>query len=198
MMTRRELSSEQWELFARRPALPAGFAYAEAAISSGEERALAAELGALPLKPFDFHGYLGKRRVVSYGWRYDYGAAELQPASAIPAFLLPLRRAAAAFAGLAPERLEHVLVTEYAAGAGIGWHRDKAEFDDVIAISLLAPCNLRFRRRTGARWERASLTVQPRSVYLLRGPALHAWEHSIPALEGLRYSITFRSLAGLG
>jgi alkylated DNA repair dioxygenase AlkB len=98
-------------------------------------------------------------------------------------------------AGVAPEQLPHVLILEYSAGATIGWHRDKAVFGDVIGISLLSPCRLRLRRKAGSRWERASLTLEPRSAYLLRGPSRTEWEHSIPAVDALRYSITFRTLA---
>jgi alkylated DNA repair dioxygenase AlkB len=87
-----------------------------------------------------------------------------------------------------------VLINEYRPDAGIGWHRDKAEFDEVVAVSLLAPCVLRFRRKAGETWDRASLTVEPRSAYLLSGLARSEWEHSIPALDRLRYSITFRTL----
>ena len=184
----------QTELFALAPSVPLGFAYGEELISAAEERALVAPIAALPFKPFAFHGYFGNRRVVSFGWRYDYGARALEQAPPIPSFLLPLRALAARFAGLAPDRLEHVLVTEYAAGAGIGWHRDKAEFADVIAVSLLAPCTLRFRRKSGSGWARAPQRVAPRSAYLLRGAARSEWEHSIPPLDQLRYSVTFRSL----
>jgi alkylated DNA repair dioxygenase AlkB len=187
-------SADQIELFAAPPKQPAGFVYRPDVITAAQESALADEIARLPFKPFAFHGYLGNRRIVSFGWSYDYSARAVRPAAAIPSFLLPLRDRAAAFAGVAPESLEHVLVTEYADGAGIGWHRDKAKFADVIAVSLLAPCTLRFRRKQGAGWERAAQPVQPRSAYLLRGPARHDWEHSIPALDQLRYSVTFRNL----
>jgi alkylated DNA repair dioxygenase AlkB len=187
-------SADQIELFAPEPKLPAGFAYRDDVISAAEERALVERIAELPFKPFEFHGYLGNRRVVSFGWRYDYGVRAVQPSAPIPSFLLALREHAARFASVAPERLEHILVTEYAAGAGIGWHRDKAEFADVIAISLLAPCTLRFRRKKGSGWERASRQANPRSAYLLRGPARGEWEHSIPPLDRLRYSVTFRNL----
>ena len=112
----------------------------------------------------------------------------------IPAFLLPLRNKAAEFANLSEDRLQHALITEYAPGAAIGWHRDRPEFEDVIGISLGAPCLFRFRRKKGAGWERASIELQPRSAYLLRGPARWDWQHSIPSVDKLRYSITFRSL----
>src|SRR5205085_2830714 len=108
-------------------------------------------------------------------------------------FLLPLRGRAAAFAGLDPDELADALVTEYSPGAAIGWHRDRPIFGDVIGISLGAPCRFRLRRKLGDRWERASLVLRPRSAYLLRGPVRHEWQHSIPPVEALRYSVTFRS-----
>ena len=111
----------------------------------------------------------------------------------MPGFLLPLRKKAAEFAGLGQESLQHVLVTEYGPGAGIGWHKDKAMFAEVVGISLLAPCRFRLRRKSGDKWERASLIAEPRSVYLLAGPARSEWEHSIPSVEQLRYSLTFRN-----
>ena len=193
-MTRPPAAADQIELFAPEPKLPPGFAYRDDIITAAEERELVAQLAELPFKPFEFHGYLGNRRIVSYGWRYDYSARAVQQAAPIPRFLLPLRQRAAEFASLAPESLEHILVTEYAEGAGIGWHRDKAEFADVIAVSLLAPCTLRFRRRKGTNWERAAHRINPRSAYLLRGPVRSEWQHSIPPLDRLRYSVTFRNL----
>jgi alkylated DNA repair dioxygenase AlkB len=109
--------------------------------------------------------------------------------------LLALRQKAAEFAGLSEDGLQHALVTEYSPGAAIGWHKDRPEFADVIGISLGAPCLFRFRRKKqGTRWERASIELQPRSAYLLRGQARWDWQHSIPPVDTLRYSITFRSL----
>lgn len=200
-MRRPRTVADQAELFPSAPEPPPGFAYGDEVIAPAEERVLVEQIGMLPFKPFEFHGYLGNRRIVSFGWSYDYGARSMRPAALIPPFLLPLRERAARFAGLAPASLEHVLVTEYAQGAGIGWHRDKPEFADVIAVSLLAPCTLRFRREDSGGWQRAKQRVAARSAYLLRGPARSDWEHSIPPLDRLRYSVTFRSLvdkAGTG
>jgi alkylated DNA repair dioxygenase AlkB len=164
-------------------------------IGPTEEEALLAHVRGLPFREFEFHGYTGKRRVVSFGWHYDFAGRQLRKADDIPEYLLALRAAAAAFAGLAPEEFRHALVTEYGAGAGIGWHRDKAVFGEVVGVSLLSQCVLRFRRGVGEkRWERATVAAEPRSAYLLSGPARSAWEHSIPAVGALRYSITFRNL----
>jgi hypothetical protein len=176
------------------PSTPAGFRYAPDTIGAAEETRLVGALAGLPFKEFEFHGFLGKRRVVSFGFRYDFNGGSLKTAEPMPPFLLALRERAAAFAGLAPDRLQHALITEYRAGAAIGWHRDRPHYDDVIGLSLLSPCSFRLRRRRGTGWERATLRLERRSIYLLRGPSRQEWEHSIPALESLRYSITFRSL----
>ena len=105
-----------------------------------------------------------------------------------------MRARAADFAGLAADALEHALLIKYDEDAGLGWHRDRPVFGDVIGISLLSPAPLRFRRKTGAKWERFTLPAEPRSIYLLRGPARSEWEHSLTPVAALRYSITFRTL----
>jgi alkylated DNA repair dioxygenase AlkB len=187
-------ASLQASLFESVPDLPDGMRYAPELISPAEERALLEKLPALPFKEFEFHGFLGKRRTVSFGWHYDFNGGRLKQAGELPDFLTPLRRRAAEFAGLNPTALEHALVIEYKSGAGIGWHRDRPQFGDVIGISLLAPCTFRLRRNAGSAWERRSLTAEPRSAYLLRGASRTQWEHSVPPLETLRYSVTFRTL----
>jgi alkylated DNA repair dioxygenase AlkB len=172
---------------------PPGFRYQADLLSPDEEHELVEQFAHLPFRAFEFHGYLGKRRVLSFGWQYDFNTSELREAEPMPAFLAPGRQRAAAFAGLPPSALQHVLLTEYAAGAGIGWHRDKAVFGDVVGISLLSPCTFRFRRKARGSWERSSFVAEPRSAYLLQGPARTEWEHSIQAVDSLRYSITFRT-----
>ena len=187
------MTTAQLSLFEPAPALPPGFRYQANILSAEEERGLIAAFANLPFREFEFQGFLGKRRVVSFGWRYDFNTRELQKTEDIPSFLLPCRECAARFAGIPPADLPQVLVTEYPAGAGIGWHKDKAVFGDVVGLSLAAPCVFRLRRKTGSTWQRASLTIDPRSAYLLRGPARSEWEHSIPSVDRRRYSITFRN-----
>lgn len=188
------MSQQQTRLFPVDPPLPPGFAYQRELLSPAEEQALLTRLRELPFESFQFQGYTGKRRVVSYGWQYDFNDRRLQPAEALPEFLLPVRDQAAAFAGLPAEQLPHALITEYDLGAGIGWHRDKGVFGQVVGISLLSACRFRLRRKVGERWERVAVTLEPRSAYLLRGPVRTEWEHSIPEGDAPRYSITFRTL----
>lgn len=180
----------------REPGLkqPEGLRYQPALISSADEASLVERVRELPFREFEFHGYVGKRRVVSFGWKYDFSSQKLQRAEDIPDYLLPLRSLAALFANLEPEAFQQVLVTEYAEGAGIGWHRDKAVFGQVVGISLLSACTLRFRRKVDTHWERANLRAERGSAYHLRGPARSEWEHSISRVNALRYSITFRTM----
>jgi alkylated DNA repair dioxygenase AlkB len=186
--------TDQLNLFESKPALPEGFRYHPDLLDVGEERVMVAEIERLLFKKLEFHGFAARRRVVSFGWQYDFN--QVRKAAVIPEFFRPVREKAARFAGLDDRTLEHLLVTEYEPGAPIGWHRDRAIFEDVIGISLLSVCTFRFRRSSGSGWERASLRLAPRSAYLLRGPARNNWEHSIPGVEHLRYSLTFRNFRG--
>ena len=186
-------SAAQRELFEVTSILPEGLVYREDVLSEAEEATCVRAFEALPFKPFEFHGYLGNRRVVSFGWQHDHSGRALREREELPAFLDPLRDLAAGFADVPASSLRAALVTEYAPGAGIGWHRDKPMFEDVVAFSFVSPCRLRFRRKRGEAWQRTAIEVAPRSVYLLRGLARREWYHSIPALPALRYSVTFRN-----
>jgi alkylated DNA repair dioxygenase AlkB len=187
------MQADQHELFEDPSRFPAGFRYQAELIGGDEERRLVEQFERLEFKPFEFHGFEGKRRVISFGWRYDFNGGGLSKTDDIPSFLLRVRESAAAFARLPPSRLRQVLLTEYRPGAAIGWHKDRAVFGEIVGVSLLSACNFRLRRKAGDGWERTSLIVEPRSAYLLQGPSRTEWEHSIPAVADLRYSITFRN-----
>ena len=192
-MARQSLHSGQRGLFDLEPP---GLVHVDEFISASEESALLVWARTLPFQPFAFQGWLGKRETVSFGWRYDFNESRVQRAAAIPEFLVPLQLRAARLAGLNAAKLEQALVVRYDVGAGIGWHRDRPVFDQVIGISLQSPCVLRFRRRDGHGFRRFSLDAQPRSAYLLSGEIRHDWEHSIAPMDAQRYSITFRSRRG--
>src|SRR5580700_10593703 len=127
-------------------AMPDGFRYQPDFVTKREEGNLIGHVQDLPFKEFEFHGFLGKRRVVSFGWKYDFSSAKLRESDPIPQFLTPIREMAAAFADLEPQALAHVLVTEYSSGTAIGWHKDRPQYKDVIGISLGSDCVFRFRR----------------------------------------------------
>ena len=178
------------------PLLPEGFRYCPEAITAEDETRLLAEIAGLPFKEFQFHGFEGKRRVVSFGWRYDFSEHKALPADPIPPFLREVCETIQAWTGFIFRDLEQVLVTEYAPGAPIGWHKDRPVFDDVMGVSLASACTFRLRKGLGpGKWQRTSLRLEPRSAYFLSGPARRDWEHSIPPVEHLRYSLTFRNLA---
>ena len=178
--------------------LVAGLDYREEFIGRAEEEALIARLAGADLSPFRFHGWLGNRKTRSFGWRYDFDDASFAPTEPVPDWLGPLRKKAASFAGLRPDDLVHVLLARYDPGAGIGWHRDRDVFERVLGISLATPATLQFRRRKAGGFDRARLTVVPRSAYLLSGEARWDWEHRITPGDRLRFSITFRALSDKG
>ncbi|ESY23991.1 alpha-ketoglutarate-dependent dioxygenase AlkB [Mesorhizobium sp. M1148] len=185
--------ASQGNLFGVADALPEGFSYRPSLITTDEEAELVRHLNELSFKPFDFHGHIANRLVAGFGWRYDYDRRQVVEAPPIPKFLLPLRDKVADFAGRQATEFAQVLINEYRPGAGIGWHRDKPHFDLVAGVSLLAPCSFRLRRKNGSKWDRETIEVEPRSLYLMDGPARHEWEHSIPPVAGHRYSITLRT-----
>ena len=175
--------------------MPPGFRYEEDFITKAEEAALVASLGTLELKPFEFHGYVGNRRVTSFGPRYDYSRRVVETAAEFPPFLADLRKKVAAFAGREVDEFQQGGVNQYPPGAGIGWHKDKPQFGAIVGVSLLAPAIMRLRLSKGTSWIRKSQDLQPRSIYMLDGEARKKWEHSVPPVESLRYSLTFRTLA---
>lgn len=176
------------------PAMPEGFAYQPDLIGADEEADLVRRFADLDFAPYEHLGYLGNRRIASFGWRRDDGGRMVETAEPIPDLLQPLLSKVASFTGLARDSFRHALVTEYAAGAGIGWHRDRPPAVAIAGVSLLSPCAFRLRRRAGERWDRATIQAAPRSAYLMSGPARSDWQHSIPPVEALRYSVTFRTV----
>lgn len=176
------------------PFLP-GLNAAENVIDEREAAVLTASIDAAGLAPFRFQGWLGKRLTRSFGWSYDFDDRNFAQTDPIPDWLEPLRERAAAFAGLDPAALAHALVIRYDPGAGIGWHRDRPVFADVIGISLGAPATMRFRRRTPTGFERINQPLAPRSIYKLTSEARHDWEHSIAPIDRTRWSVTFRTLS---
>jgi alkylated DNA repair dioxygenase AlkB len=188
------MTFDQPDLFAGEIDLPRGVSLRLEALSLEQEATAIAAIERLELAPFAFRGFLGKRRTAAFGWRYDFNGGGLQKGEPLPATLEPLREAAATLVGMSPTLLEQTLVSEYAPGAGIGWHRDRPQFGKVLALSFAAPCRLRFRRQIDGRWARKAIDLPPRSLYVLDGPGRDEWEHSIPPVEALRYSITFRTM----
>jgi alkylated DNA repair dioxygenase AlkB len=192
----------QSELFAIAPQLPGGFVYREDFISPIEEQALITEIDAVTFAEIKMHGVVAKRRAAHFGRGYEYGSAKLTPAPPIPEFLWPVRERVAELAGLGSEEFAEALITEYPAGAGIGWHRDAPPFEIVVGLSLLSECTMQFRpwpveKQSGTRRKPLAQLLEPRSAYILRGECRTQWEHHIPIARSRRYSVTFRTLRAL-
>jgi DNA oxidative demethylase len=173
--------------------LPSGFIYASEFISTDEEKDLLQMIQKLTFSDIKMHGVIARRRATHYGWTYDFSTYRIEPGPPIPEFLLGVRRRLAELVQREPESLSQALVLEYPPGATIGWHRDAPAFGTVAALSLLSPCRLKLRCETDP-GSAVNVAIEPRSAYALTGPARNQWQHSIPALKSLRYSITFRTI----
>jgi alkylated DNA repair dioxygenase AlkB len=186
--------SEQLALFDKVRPEPEGLRCAPDFVSPAIETELIQRIETLPLQPFQFGEFEGKRRVASFGFRYDYNLRQLKRAEPFPAWLAEIVASVETFGGPAT-RIQQVLCTEYGVGVGIGWHRDKPHFDEIFGLSLGSACKLRFRKRAaGENWDRFTIDARPRSLYMMTGASRRIWEHSIPAVEAPRYSITFRTM----
>jgi alkylated DNA repair dioxygenase AlkB len=185
----------QGELFAARaaPLIP-GLTLVEEAVSAAEETELAAQIDAAPLAPFQFGQWEGKRLTVHYGSAYDFARHRLDEAPPLPGWLVELRARLAPQVGLDPAALQAALLIRYDPGAGIGWHRDRPHYGEVVGLSLGAPCIMRLRRRTETGFERKNVPLPPRSLYRLSGEVRWDWEHSIVPLAVTRWSVTLRTL----
>lgn len=160
-----------------------------------QEAELLAAVRELPLQQAPYKEWHARRRIVSFGGRYDFTRHELTQAPPIPDFLQPLRAQLACWADLACERIQHAMVAEYAPATPLGWHRDVPDFQEILGVSLLGRARLRFRPWPPKHEQRASFAVelQPRSAYLMRGAARWQWQHAVSPTRELRYSITFRT-----
>ena len=180
--------------------VPDGFIYRQNFISEAEEQALIREIQSVHLTAFKYYQFTGKRHIASFGWQYEFGKSEITTAPDMPAFLLPIRTRAGKHFEIDPNSFSQTSIIEYSTGSPIGWHRDIRQFGIVVGISLGAACRMRFRKyhriraKNSKRDEILSIELQPRSIYLMSGASRELWQHSIPPVKDLRYSIMMRTL----
>ena len=191
------------QLFESPPQLPHGLVYRPGFVTPAEEAWLLGRIEPLPFREARFGEFVARRRVVHFhaGGDVDsddpYDDGESFSIGPLPAFLVGLQQRLADAFGIERAALVHTLITEYRPGAPIGWHRDKAVYGTIFGLSLRGRGTMRFRRIDPAadRGRSAMLQLEPRSLYVIKGPIRWLWQHSmLPAAE-LRYSITFRTRA---
>jgi len=185
----------QAQLFAAYPAGPPGLTYAPQILTLAQEAQLLEVIRTLPFEEAQYKEWRARRRIVSFGGRYDFTRQELTQAPPIPEFLLPLRGQLAEWAEIPEQRIQHAMIAEYRPATPLGWHRDVPQFEDVLGLSLFGHARLRFRPWPPVPGQRATWKVdlEPRSAYLMRGAARWQWQHAVSPTRELRYSITFRT-----
>ncbi len=198
---------KQNKLFDTGTGLPNGFVYRPEFLTQEEEAELLSFFEDLPFETPMYEGYAAKRRIIGFGWGYDFKNKRLIPGPPLPPFLRKVQRKIAKWLDIPVRRVVEALITEYPGGSAIGWHRDNEDFEHIIGISLSGWCRIRLRpvrSRTkmsvasnGMRrsiTEVISLELEPRSAYIMQKDARWRYQHSIPPTRTLRYSITFRTL----
>ena len=178
-----------------RPPAPSGLVYRPDLISEAEEQQALAVLEVMEFSSITMHGRTARRTVRHFGLDYGYESWQLVPTDPLPDELAWLADRAGSLAGLDPHDFAQILISRYPPGSTIGWHRDAPMFGaKVVGISLASACRMRFQRGKGPARQVAEVILAPRSGYVLAGAARYAWQHSIPPIKALRYSITFRTL----
>jgi hypothetical protein len=181
---------------------PNGFHYRDDFITIEEEATLGGEIARVEFSTFEMRGVVARRRVAFFGRTYEGGAVAAPP---MPDFLLWLRDRVASWAEVHAASLAMALINEYPPGAPVGWHRDAPQYGIVAGISLLSSCRMKFRPYVapgnadggGARrMATHAIVLEPRSAYLMTGESRSSYEHHVPPVAALRYSITFRTLRG--
>jgi alkylated DNA repair dioxygenase AlkB len=175
--------------------LPAGFSYYPEFLDGKEQAEVIGTIERLGFEPFRFQGYTAKREIVVYGWDYDFTSRKASETESLPEFLHPLRAKVASYLREREQDFVEALVTKYPSGAQIGWHRDVPQFEIVAGISLLSPCRMRLKPYPAkGRATIFSVVLTPGSLYVMRDDARWKFQHSIPPVEELRYSVTLRTL----
>ena len=178
--------------------LPPGLHYRDDFITEAEEREWLDAIADIAFSDFEMRGVVARRRVAFFGQSYDRMAA-----GPLPAFLLPIRARVAQWANVDAHAFAMALINEYRPGSPIGWHRDAPQYDIVAGISLLSPCRMKFRPyrsaakpepQSGRRSATHEIVLARRSAYLMTHESRTAYEHHIPPVTDLRYSVTFRTL----
>jgi alkylated DNA repair dioxygenase AlkB len=174
-----------------------GLEYFADFLHATESAHLLATIAGLPLAAAQYKQFTARRRVLHFGGRYDFSDHELLPSAPLPEFLLPVRARIGQVAGIEPQLFTHAMIAEYTAGVQLGWHRDVPDFELVAGISLSSTARMQFRPyppKDLSRKQYFNALLEPGSLYILRGPARWEWQHRVPPVPQLRYSITFRTL----
>ena len=189
-------SASQPKLFDTAEALPNGLVYRPDFLSTDEEEILLAYIQNLPLFHAPFREYTAKRRIMNFGWSFDFRKNKLIPGPPLPTFLHGTQRKIAKWLQIPPANVAEALITEYSAGTQLGWHVDNEQFEKIVGVSLGSWSKIRFRPLKNPK-EIIPIELEPRSAYIMQNEVRWQWQHSVAPVPDLRYSITFRTLPKL-
>jgi alkylated DNA repair dioxygenase AlkB len=194
-------ASSQAPLFDIQASLPNGLVYRPDFITEAEEEDLLRIIETLPMEHPITDTYVARRRIIHFGWGFDFEKNHIMPGPPLPDFLVPIARRIEKWMGFPRGDVVEALINEYPPGYGLGWHRDNEGFEHIIGISLGSWCRMRFRPIASKRnraekrspKEIIQLPLERRSAYVMQRGVRWDCQHSVAPVPALRYSITFRT-----
>jgi hypothetical protein len=162
-------------------------------VTESEESALIDACDGYNLVHVAMRGRRLLRRLRCFGKEFGPNFHSLREAAPIPNELYSLRRRTSELVGYDSRALTQAIVQAYPVGSSVGWHLDAPQLGPVvIGVSLAGEALLRFRSLDAGR-EGVSVSLPPRSAYVLRDEARSRWLHSLSPARQFRLSITFRA-----
>lgn len=175
--------------------MPKGLSYYSHFLNEEEEKYILNFVKNLTFLNYEMHGKVARRKVVHFGYDYNFEKKSALPGIPFPEEIIYLRNKVEKFLHLEEGKLEQCLISYYPPKATIGWHKDVMVFGSkVIGLSLLNECLMRFQKKDNEVRKVYEMRLDPGSLYVLDGESRYKWEHSIPPLKDERYSITFRTI----
>lgn len=152
-------------------------------ISDEEENILLTHIGAIEQKILP----KGRSKIIRFGSSLPYD--NFVKSETIPDFLLRIAQKLVE-EKLVDEMPDSISINEYRPGGFIPRHIDSRESGEVITVlSLLSDTEMLFQKRN----EKFTIALPRKSLVQMRGESRWKWEHSIPKVDNLRYSIVFRN-----
>jgi len=177
--------------------LPPGLTFARDVISPQQEATLLAACAECQLSYYS-QDPNNPRSSASFGWKYDFANDSFLPCAPIPDAFQDACAIAARFGNTTPEAIVECLLNRYEPGAIIQPHCDKPVFDKIIGLSLGSAADMVFSKPAELGGDAVTLTLPPRSIYMMQGEARDIWRHALPHIPVTRWSLTFRTLSPAG
>ncbi len=195
--------------------VPKGLFYYDSAVSPGLTQDIEewfadddTQAGLFPVSNAQGKSSINSRRVLHFGWKYNYSTGGVhERAPDLPFILFVLRKQIERVWVDAPpefsvKSLDQCIVNQYQPGQGIGAHIDSNSYGDfIVCFTFGNGREMEFTRGD----EKYMMYTTPRSMYVMSGESRSEWKHQmrprkVDTVNGKRvpreesFSVTFRGI----